>query len=491
MINDFNELIISLEKEKISLKALLEIINLNGFTREKNLRLMEKILESEKYSKVLPKINSNLILKYLDIKLEVSDYRSILKLVNYVNNQFVQKLIKKLIKESKIDYICAFANSFPDEYRDLLETAVIASEDALNIYSYARNVKKANIQKLEDTIINLKNESYLYYFARDIKGADIKRLEKVLIEIYQDSTTLINFAELNDVDIKDLENLILSSNNPYIIMRYASNPKSNLLKIERKLMELGNLECLLELAKLKRMGDITDLENYFILCNNHYYIYKFAKELDGKVNTLNLEMALLKCPDTDIFDSSNEEAISKCYSLYAFALDLGDKADIHLLEDIIIASSNYFYIYKFYSNIKGCNHDKLKKKLLEFKTEVELNIIDYKNRNDKPIDASYYIDLVEEVLGVRLPSFTMAFKLIRENLLEIIEKIGLVHLYLRLDNRYFKVKEEVLEKISPSNKEFFEIYGPFLKGDMSLELALELDKRYLARNVGKILKKAK
>ena len=85
----------------------------------------------------------------------------------------------------------------------------------------------------------------------------------------------------------------------------------------------------------------------------------------------------------------------------------------------------------------------------------------------------------------------MAFNFIRENLLEIIERIGLVHLYLRLDNRYFKVKEEVMEIINDDNKELFSIYGPFLKGDMSLELALELDKRYLNRNVKKELKKVR
>ena len=160
-----------------------------------------------------------------------------------------------------------------------------------------------------------------------------------------------------------------------------------------------------------------------------------------------------------------------------------------ITENKIIDSNNYFYIYKFYSEIKGANKDRLKKKLLEVQTEVELSIIDYKEREDKPLDTMIYINLVEEVLGVRLPNFTMAFNLIKENLFEIIEKIGLVHLYLKLNNRYFKVKEEVMERIDSNNQDLLSIYEPFLKGNMGLELALELDKKYLIRNNKKELKK--
>lgn len=492
MVNDFNELIVNMQKEKISGKSLINIINLNGFNKEKVNKLMETILESPKYSKLLPRINNNLILKYLDIKLEESDYKSILRLINYSNSKFNLKLIKKLIIDNEIDYICIFANRFNKEDKKLLLDMLLETKDDLNIYLFARNVKNIDIQKLEDAIVDLGNESYLYYFARDIKNANLERLENKLIEVYQEETTLVNFAELNDSDINKLEDLILKSNNPYTIMLYASNPRSNLLKIEKKLIELGNLESLLELAKLSRMGDLTDLENYFLLCNNHYYIYKLASDLKNKVNVLNLEMALLKCPNEDIFDSANEETISKSYSIYSFANDLsGYEIDMSLLEDSIIESNNYYYIYKFYKDVKNCNHDKLRKKLLEFKSEVELDILDYKNRNDSALNPEDYINFVDEILGIKLPNFTMAFNLIRNNLLEIIEKIGLVHLYLRLDNRYFKVKEEVLERVSPSNKDLFDIYSSFLKGDMSLELALELDKRYLNRNTKKELKKVR
>ena len=220
----------------------------------------------------------------------------------------------------------------------------------------------------------------------------IKRLEDKLIEIYQDATTLVKFSELDKTDIEKFEDLILNSNNPYIIMLYAKNLRSNLLKIEKKLIELGDLECLLEIAKLNRIGDITDLENYFLLCNNHYYIYKFAHELVGKVNLLNLEMALLKCPDVDIVDSYNEVNISKFDSIYYFAKDLGENGiNISILEDSVIESNNYYNIYKFYRDIKGCNRDKLRKKLLEFKTEVELDILDYKNRDNNSLMASDYI----------------------------------------------------------------------------------------------------
>ena len=48
------------------------------------------------------------------------------------------------------------------------------------IYSFASNVKGADIEKLQDAVIKAGDAEYMYYFARDIKGADIQKLKKAI-----------------------------------------------------------------------------------------------------------------------------------------------------------------------------------------------------------------------------------------------------------------------------------------------------------------------
>ena len=485
MVSSFEELINNIKNSKIASKSLIDLINLNGFSKNKIELLMDTILDNSKYISLISKLNSRIIEKYLDIKLDNEDYYRLLMLTNYMDSKYIIKLINKLKENGDNYHICKFANMVDDTKKKLFLDMVIKSLEPELVYEFAMKVKNIDISLLEDSIIKIGEPSYLYYFARDISGANIKKLESRLLEVYRDADDLVDFSYLDGVNIKILEHCILKSDNPYVITKFASNPKSNLFKIMKKLMKLGNLECLLELAKLERVEDLSDLENYFNVCNNHYYIYKFAKEFESKVDVLRLEKSLLESREDDSV-TYQEEKIKKLDSILLFALNIKN-CNLDLLEDYIIKSNNYYYINRFYLEVKG-DKTRLKNKLLEIKSEMELLKEEYEIRGDIGLDVNVYYDFLKEVLGIEVSNLKEALNLIRTNLVEIINKIGLVNFYLRLDNRYFKVKDEVLERVY--DRKIIEFYKSFLKGNMSLEMAMKLDYKYLNQDK-KVLKLTK
>ena len=488
MISSYEDLINKVQLEKISMKELIEVINLNGFTKERLNQLLTLVTLSKKYSKIIPRINTSQIEKYIDLKLDEKDYYILLKYSNYFNSKSIKKLITNLLKDFELDYYCLFASRISDN--ELFQEEILKSNYPEFIYDYASKVKNANIKLLEDRIIELNNIPYLYFFARDIRNADVKRLASVILKNSQDIETLINFSTLDNVDITRFEELILKTNNPYLIVKYANNPKSNLLKIEKRLLEIGNLECLLLFSFNERITDYATLEDIFISLDSHFHIYKLASILQDKVNLLKLEEALLNSSNKASFDENREEEINKIYSIYAFAKDLaGFNIDIKKLEDYIINSNDYYYIYLFYVNVKNANKERLRTKLLEVKTPLELDILDYNTRKDQGLEVNDYFEFIKDTLNVKVNSLDLALRLIRSNLTLIIKKIGLVHLFLKLDNRYFKVKEEVLTYVQ--DKDILDTYANFLNNNLSLELALELDKKYLDRDTPKVLKKVK
>ncbi len=490
MISDYVDLVNKIKMEKISKKELIDIINLNGFSKEKLNELLTLVSLSEKYFNIIPKINNSQIEKFIDIKLDTGDYYILLKYTSYFNLKSIKKLIANLLKDANLEMYCRFANLVKDEYKSLFLDLVLESFDAEYVYTYASKVKNSNVKLLEDRIIEINNIPYLYYFARDIKGADVKKLEEAMISNYQAIDYLVDFARLDGIDINKFEDLILKTDNPYLIVSYANNPKSNLLKVERRIIEIGNLECLLLFASNSRIQDYTSLEDIFISLNNHFYIYKFANELYDKVNVLKLEDALLNCNDKDSYDENSEEEVPKIYSVYAFARDLANHgADVSRLEDYVMASNDYYYIYKFYVNVPNANKDRLRTKLLEVKSKVELDILDYQNRNNEGLDVEEYYKFIEEYFAVKVDSLELAFRLIRRNFALIIRQIGLVHLFLKLDNRYFRIKEEVLLHVQ--DKDILETYSNFLNNNLSIELALEIDKKFLESNSSKLLRKVK
>ena len=56
MISSYEDLINKIKLEKISMKELVEVINLNGFTKDRLNELLTLVTLSKKYFKIIPRI---------------------------------------------------------------------------------------------------------------------------------------------------------------------------------------------------------------------------------------------------------------------------------------------------------------------------------------------------------------------------------------------------------------------------------------------------
>ena len=119
MVSSFEELINNIKNSKISSKSLIDLINLNGFSKNKIELLMDTILDNSKYISLISKLNSRIIEKYLDIKLDKEDYYRLLMLVNYMDSKYIIKLINKLKENGDNYHICKFANIVDDTKKKL------------------------------------------------------------------------------------------------------------------------------------------------------------------------------------------------------------------------------------------------------------------------------------------------------------------------------------------------------------------------------------
>ena len=62
-----------------------------------------------------------------------------------------------------------------------LETELLKSGSKAELFNYAKEIKKADIESIQKRIIEINDSDYIYFFARDIKGADINLLQDALI----------------------------------------------------------------------------------------------------------------------------------------------------------------------------------------------------------------------------------------------------------------------------------------------------------------------
>ena len=74
-----------------------------------------------------------------------------------------------------------FALSKEEQYK--LEPQIIKSNNALTIYSYAKNIKKGkDIKTLEDKFLSLEDNSFIYNWGYDIPEADLYKCINLLYE---------------------------------------------------------------------------------------------------------------------------------------------------------------------------------------------------------------------------------------------------------------------------------------------------------------------
>ncbi len=223
---------------------------------------------------------------------------------------------------------------------------VLKSKDAKYIYSVARYIDDAPIDKLTDAIIEIGDVEYIYKFARDVKGVPIDKFADSIIKI-GDAEYIYKFArDVKGVPIDKFVDSIIKTGDAEYIYRFARNVKCVPIdKLADAIIKIGEAEYIYRFARNVKDAPIDKLADAIIKIGEAEYIYKFAIDVKD-------------APIDKLADSIIEIGDAKYIYYFTFACDV-DGASIEKLEDAVIKAGNAEYIYRFARDLKDAPIDKL------------------------------------------------------------------------------------------------------------------------------------
>ena len=437
-----------IEKNMVSAEQIRKMISDNNFDYFETKKIFEHILRYSEFKELIECFSDDFYKRYFELLSEQTRLNFF-----YIRLLTSPKLLEMLediiINSNNPRHIYELALYVKNVNLKKLETSLINIGNSEYIYNFAYSIPNADIEKLETALINTKNVKYVYYFARDIEKANIEKLEDFIIE-YGHPNDIYEFAlDVSRAHKQKLEDAIIRQKNARYIYEFARHiPYTNIQKLETALINIGDPEYIYNFAFHIKNVNIEKLEQAIINSKNSEYIYYFAKCIKG-ANIKKLENAILNTDDiVNILNFSKYVKYSNSQKLRDRVAELVEKKqkDKKELEDLI---QRYIIIYqKYLQNNRSV-------KIIEF-------VKDYFNLE---------LDIKE------------ARKLIEENLIEIINNIGLVSLYYQVSNPDFPIKKMVFRKLMesyPENQDILQVYYNFLidyTNDFS-EL-ISLDKQYL------------
>ena len=443
------DLLCKLIKDKnISDEQIRKVIQENNFDYSETKKIFEHILENLETKELIECFSDDFFRIYFTLlsekeKLEVFYIRQI------TSPKLLEMLEDIIIKTGKPNYIYALAVYVKNINLKKIENALIKIANPEYLYNFAYNFPTADISKIEDAIINSKEGECIFYFARDIEKANIDKLENAIID-YGYPKDIYEFAlYIPRSNKKKLEDAIINQKAVSYIYQFAKYiPGANIERLEQAVIESKNVEYIYNFAFHIETANVEKLEQAIIDSNNPKYIYYFAKCIKG-ANIKKLENAILNTDDIE-----NILNFSK-YVKYANSQKLRDKVaklnEKQMKEQQDLADLQKKYLVLYQKHLQN-------------------------NRRVKIIDfVKKYFNLELEIKEAR--------KMIEDNLIEIINDIGLVSLYYQVSNPDFPVRIMVMQKLKesyPENQEILQVYYNFLTGYTSNFLeTINLDKEYL------------
>jgi len=443
------DLLCKLIKDKnISDEQIRKVIQENNFDYSETKKIFEHILENLETKELIECFSDDFFRIYFTLLSEKKELEFF-----YIRQITSLKLLEMLediiIKTEKPQHIYKLAVYVKNINLKKIENALIKIANPEYLYNFAYNFPTADISKIEDAIINSKEGECIFYFARDIEKANIDKLENAIID-YGYPKDIYEFAlYIPRSNKKKLEDAIINQKAVSYIYQFAKYiPGANIERLEQAVIESKDVEYIYNFAFHIENANIEKLEQAIIDSNNAKYIYYFAKCIKG-ANIKKLENAILNTDDIE-----NILNFSK-YVKYANSQKLRDKVaklkekQIKEQQDLADLQTKYLVLYQKYLQ------NNRRAKIIEF-------VKNYFNQE---------LDINE------------ARKIIEENLIEIINNIGLVSLYYQVSNQDFPIIKMVFQKLMesyPENQEILQVYYPILIDYTSdFTKLVNLDKEYL------------
>lgn len=488
MLNEVELLCNLIKNKRINKLKLIEKLKSRTFKESEQKKIIECLLLycQELDKSVFESFSLNVLEQVIEKSLDKGVLTNACLLVNFAKPDFLERIVNKVLETNHFDLICNLANNLPQEEIGVLEDKVISSKDVMSMYEFLSKVKLANKSKFEDAIIKTKDADYIFFAARDIEGINILKMQKAIIDL-QKAEYAQKMAEHfshkdENFSIKELEDCVIQYGTPGEFVLFAQEVKgADVTRLVKKLLESNDFEWIIYAGNIPGV-DFNLLVNKIIESKDPYYIHKFASNFRNKPIDINkLEKSLL-----DLVGSTFKEEDKKNLAKYIFmfANTFQDfNINLEKLENALIQLNDFDYIYKFLKNIKNANRDKLLSVVLSLKNEMEISLIDYKDRNNQKISLSVWKNFVFTNLGVVVNNENEAIHIVTANIIPLIQKFGLVSLYLKLNSDYFNLKRIVLGALQttyPLFEELLQVYYEFLTTNMDISEAIHLDFEYKA-----------
>lgn len=149
-------------------------------------------------------------------------------------------------------------------------------------------IKDEQIEKLlrdlENALINFNDKKIMVLFAKNIKNANIEKIQDAIVQNIDtknisDAKAINEFKniEKDGVDFKKLEEGIIKTKNNLEIMEFAMDPRADVNKLEKSVLEDGNISHIRLFAGLYN-ANIKMIDDYYMESQKNGSLNKYAYE---------------------------------------------------------------------------------------------------------------------------------------------------------------------------------------------------------------------
>lgn len=200
--------------------------------------------------------------------------------------QKARELAYIAFQQDRINIVFRVAKELQDLYCNVedIEDYIISSNDPHYIYSFAREIKSANISRLQTAIINTRRFNYIAKFACFISGADTNLIEDLIIESNDARAAYIYLKFGKHPSVNKLKYIFIKSKKPrylYMLAQLLTNQEEIILIQNLIINSHSNMYVRLFAAHIPG-ADIARLEDRILATKDFEEIKKFAKQVNSE-----------------------------------------------------------------------------------------------------------------------------------------------------------------------------------------------------------------
>lgn len=159
--------------------------------------------------------------------IESEDPRYILKYAKEIKRANIQKLQSAILSCGTVLQIAKFGCFIRGADKDLIERIIAKSDSAKSAYLYIKFIKTCNFNKMKPIILRSKKPRYLFALAKVITNKkDIEKIQDLVIESASNTYVRLFAVHIKGANIRKLEDRIIATHSVEEMKKFAKAVKS-------------------------------------------------------------------------------------------------------------------------------------------------------------------------------------------------------------------------------------------------------------------------